>query len=441
MKCDFSRSTFQPNAGYSRVLMQQGRVQLDADWNEQVAIGVHQLRALARDLIGEHGGPKDNVGFEIGPGTSPNSLKSGDFAISPGHYYVQGVLCENPTQTTFLTQADLRSKELPIGSYIAYLDVWEREITPVQDATIREVALGGPDTAARARVVWQVRAVEAKDVDLTKRADVLTFFKNWLDAKLTRVRLRARAQKTSPANLDPCQVAPESRYRGLENQLYRVEIQSLNPPTFRWSRDNGSVIFPIVSLVSGDGKTVVRLEHLGRDQHSGLAPGDWVEVADDGSALDPAEKSALLSVLSVDRLERTATLQGVVSGGIGQETSRHPLLRRWDHSTLSKPSSLSNNLGLSVGTPNDWIDLEDGIQIQFESASAGYHVGDYWLIPARTATGNVEWPRSGATEIFQAPHGVTHHYAPLATLQIVNGGALGGLGELRNAFGPLAQPL
>ena len=38
MRGDFSRDTFDPVKHFSRVLQQQGRVQLDADWNEQTAI-------------------------------------------------------------------------------------------------------------------------------------------------------------------------------------------------------------------------------------------------------------------------------------------------------------------------------------------------------------------------------------------------------------------
>ena len=38
MKADLTRDTFHPLKHYSRVLMQQGRVQLDADMNEQAAI-------------------------------------------------------------------------------------------------------------------------------------------------------------------------------------------------------------------------------------------------------------------------------------------------------------------------------------------------------------------------------------------------------------------
>ena len=45
-----------------------------------------------------------------------------------------------------------------------------------------------------------------------------------------------------------------------------------------------------------------------------------------------------------------------------------------------------------------WIALEDGILIQFQpvqSPGTGantYRTGDYWLVPARVATGDVEWP-------------------------------------------------
>ena len=38
MKGDFSRDTFNPRKHYAGVLMQQGRVQIDADWNEQQSI-------------------------------------------------------------------------------------------------------------------------------------------------------------------------------------------------------------------------------------------------------------------------------------------------------------------------------------------------------------------------------------------------------------------
>ena len=63
MKADLTRESFNPLKHFSRVLMQQGRVQLDADWNEQADILLRYLRQLGTDIIGPHGGPKDN--FQI----------------------------------------------------------------------------------------------------------------------------------------------------------------------------------------------------------------------------------------------------------------------------------------------------------------------------------------------------------------------------------------
>ena len=70
MKGDFSRDTFDPLNNFSRVLLQQGRVQLDADFNEQAAILLHMLRRLTADLFGPYaivGGPD---AFRVAAATS-----------------------------------------------------------------------------------------------------------------------------------------------------------------------------------------------------------------------------------------------------------------------------------------------------------------------------------------------------------------------------------
>ena len=90
MKGDFSRNTFDPTRHYSRVLMQQGRVMLDADWNEQAAIMQDALRTLAKDLFGPHGGI--GTGFRIDLHDPTNN--QADFAIGAGCYYVDGIRCE-----------------------------------------------------------------------------------------------------------------------------------------------------------------------------------------------------------------------------------------------------------------------------------------------------------------------------------------------------------
>ena len=98
MKGDFTRFTYSQPDHYSRVLQQQGRVQLDADWNEQVEICAHRDVALAADLIGASGAPREGGGFAV------SCARGGDLKISAGRLYVGGTLCELETETTYLEQ-------------------------------------------------------------------------------------------------------------------------------------------------------------------------------------------------------------------------------------------------------------------------------------------------------------------------------------------------
>jgi hypothetical protein len=89
MKSDLTRDTFEPGKHLTRVIMQQGRVMLDADQNEQVSILLHYLWTLARDVLGPAAAPEAGGGFLLGP---PKEGSDGDFTISKGRYYVDGML-------------------------------------------------------------------------------------------------------------------------------------------------------------------------------------------------------------------------------------------------------------------------------------------------------------------------------------------------------------
>jgi len=158
MQADITRDTFDASNHYTRVLRQQGRVQLDADSNEQTAILLHYLQSLTADLIGPHGGPEYNLGFEVGSVEGDDK----DFTIGAGRYYIHGILCENESQeATYKNQPDFHPhNDLPDPPFLIYLDVWERHLTylEMEDmdgsvVSIRESALNGPDTATRAQVV------------------------------------------------------------------------------------------------------------------------------------------------------------------------------------------------------------------------------------------------------------------------------------------------
>src|SRR5262245_23655647 len=102
MKGDFTRFGFDRRKHFSRLLQQQGRVALDADANESAAILLHQLRTLTRDLFGPFGGPPDS-GFAL---SLDDESDRPVLWVGPGHYYVDGVLCENEDWVDYARQPD-----------------------------------------------------------------------------------------------------------------------------------------------------------------------------------------------------------------------------------------------------------------------------------------------------------------------------------------------
>ena len=94
MSVDFSRFTFQPWKDYVGVVMQQGRVQLDADWNEWVAELARRLQAGTMDTLG----PAE-AGRAVVPSTTPSGFEippsPATCSIGVGRVYVDGILVEN----------------------------------------------------------------------------------------------------------------------------------------------------------------------------------------------------------------------------------------------------------------------------------------------------------------------------------------------------------
>src|SRR5829696_1234067 len=95
---DISSSTFTASKHYTGVLKQQGRVDLDADWNEYVEIQDHLRRAMETDLMGGSGVPDKAGGFYISWDTSNKQLiVSADDSADPSRpsrIYVDSILCE-----------------------------------------------------------------------------------------------------------------------------------------------------------------------------------------------------------------------------------------------------------------------------------------------------------------------------------------------------------
>src|SRR6266536_1452403 len=444
MKGDLSSQTFRKGKRYSAVPMQQGRVQLDADTNEQQAIQRHHAETTATDVIGPTGAPKQGGGFQVGLTPDTRSL-----TLSPGRLYVDGILCEqtptempvqvvaaNPQQITVpgllldgwklaagqliriaaddrgpldvtVIAADEAQRRLTLsanvaafqgapglrlrrqvtietqpdyfaplpttlsGRYLAYLEVWQRHITALEDPEIRESALGGPDTTTRTKTVWQAKLLK---VDNT--ATCSTLGSGWPpDTGIVRGQLIA---STTPptTGAGPCVLPPTAGYHRLENQLYRVEVHQGGPRStarFKWSRDNGSVAASIESL---SGRTVT-IAGGGRDALSEFDQEHWVEVIDDRLELND-QRGQMAKVQSINPAQRQLQLEATTSPlptFSAADQPWHPKLRRWD-----QPETVGTENGIPMTAK---ADLEGGISV--EVTAGEYRAGDDWLIPARTA--------------------------------------------------------
>jgi hypothetical protein len=230
MRGDFSRKPFRRDLHDAALVHQQGRVWLDGDWNEDVFDRLEQNEREATDVIGPCGIPDDPTTpdddayyeIEVDPALGP-----GDFRIHAGRAYVDGILTLLDADTTYLTQPDLPNPPPIIPpadtkqlDAVVYLDVWRRLITYLEDESVREPALGGPDTVARLRTIGQIKVQPVpvnpdKPLTCDSAHDVLP-------RPGSGTLSTDQPADTEPE--DPCRLPDDALYTGRENRLYRVEI-------------------------------------------------------------------------------------------------------------------------------------------------------------------------------------------------------------------------
>lgn len=390
MKGDFTRRTFRPEKHYSSVRMQQGRMQLDADWNEQAEIQQYLARSQTRDLIGPSGVPAETPsGFAI-------QVRDGTLFIGPGHFYVSGILCENDQERRYHEQPDYPVAPLNIntalaaGGMLAYLDVWERHISGLEDADLIEVALGGADTATRSRVVCQVKLTPA-----ARPEDAMSLNLNTVTGRNdTRAGLSVRLDGDGP---------PAGNY------LYRLEIhqRSANGPTLKWSRENGSVV---AEWLGGRNPIEVR----GRTR---FAVNQIVELTDDTHELT-GQPGVLRRIQSIDEsggtqrltLEDTGNNLGALIDTFRDDNrSRKRKVRLWE----------SDELRFTPGT--EFPLPGSGLLVTFNAAN--YESGDAWVIPVRQRTAAPPVRADGE-----------HFFARLAHLAVPAAGQQAPVTDLRRRF-------
>ncbi|MGH1403996.1 MAG: DUF6519 domain-containing protein [Alphaproteobacteria bacterium] len=421
MKGDYTRFTFNPEKEYKGVLKQQGRVDLDSDWNEQQAIQTHYRETIAGDIIGASGAPEQNAGFRV-------SVDGGVPVFSDGRYYVDGTLCQNNVdEVSLLNQPHSPFSELPDtdGRYIAYLDVFDRHITSLEDNNIREVALNGPDTTTRIQNIWQVKLLRIGGAGASFHC--MSNNLNWSRLRMgSTAQLAAQAKASAAVNANPCVISPDAGYRRLENQLYRVEIHKGGTPaqsTWKWSRNNGA---QLAKWTGQDGNTL-KVSQSNVQAFGGFKNGQWIELTDDIRELreEPGTLVRIERVRNNEIIIEAATATGPTDLA---DFSSNPKIRGWD--------SVGELRVNQAGDDEGWILLEDGVQIKF--AEGRQKTGDYWVIPARTNTGDVEWPQKNGEPEFLKPHGPKHRCARLALLDF-DGGDWKVVSDCRDLFPALTD--
>ncbi|HET6642981.1 MAG TPA: DUF6519 domain-containing protein [Gaiellaceae bacterium] len=386
MKGDFSRWTFDPRKRFTAVLIQQGRQQVDSDWNEQAVMLEHLERTRFEDVVGSSAVP-DGVGFEVCVGAD------GAPALSAGRIYAGGLLCELDADTPISRVARRALRPEPGRTYLVYLDAWERHVTAIDDPGLVEVALGVAETSTRLQVAWTIDFIE--DVGDQGCAEAT--------ATMPKQGL-ARMTADAP-----------NGYLGTENHLYRVEIHdsgALGEATFKWSRHNGSVLFPVERLA---GPKSVRLGRSPVDPQT-ISVGDWLEIVG-------AEREQLGIAGMFARVEEwsESTREAVLDRDVSEQAAAtRPRARQWSHTA-----------GPTVSVEPSWIALEAGIRVRF--AGYDFRNGDYWTFPARVASQTVEWPSEAP------PQGVEHRLCPLALVTWDRAAVISRCRDCRRAFVPLTE--
>ena len=273
MTSDRARVTYDPSRRYHGVVAQQGRVSLEADWNEAQAIAGAELAARTLDVVGRTGSP--DRGYEITP-VADGDTATGDLLIRAGTLYVGGQRVWAGRDIRYADQPDWadhggdplwHDPAVPRDAHeLVYLLAREQEVGAVEDPVLRDVALGGPDTTQRLRVLPRVirHPTTAKTWE---EAWGRLIEERWrprgfgLDEASRALLASARLHVTA-FSTDGTEAADHGGYLGPDNQLIRVQIARVDHdgvPVLAWGYDNASFLYRLSSSVASASGTVLRL--------------------------------------------------------------------------------------------------------------------------------------------------------------------------------------
>ncbi len=414
MGADRARRSFDASRMYRSVVSQQGRVTLEADANEAEEIRTSESRAELVDIVGPAGTSDDGFRITVSGGGKPF-----DFGISAGTMYIGGNRVVQSEATTYEGQRGSEWVDYPAGSpapgpgpatlmpydELVYLVVSEQEVSATEDRVLREIALGGPDTAARTRLVQRVMRAPAASNDC--EASLAAAMKDYeLDATTARLtstgQLMVGLVPVAPPD-DECEPTAQAGFLGAENQLIRVQMTG--DRSLLWGYDNASFLYR--GRVQA-GRTSIELIGHPVDAFHQPRPDQWVEVLDIAVQLDAGERLAAavgvpfqLSSYDADR-----NMIGLPQQ-VAQLEKAEVFVRMWE-----------NNLPFTGdGTTKTELVRPEGDSTGLWVSTKGTAVpGDHWMVGVRPSA-----PQSILPERLHAgfcrPDGPNRWATPLAVLE------------------------
>jgi hypothetical protein len=437
MAGDRARVSYDPSRMWRGLIAQQGRVSLEADWNEAAMIADERDRQATLDVVGRFATP--DRGYEVtgvAPGGERARAATRDFVIEPGTLYVGGErLCltervlysEQPDWLDRSTDPMWQPAAAPDGEVpreLVYLLAAEQEASAVEDPSLSDVALGGPDTMQRRRILQRfVRCrIESDSCESSRETLDRSLGEQglMLDPESMRARSGARLKVSFPPGSAAATPAAPGGYLGADNQMIRVMVTSIDPgtgtPTIVWGFDNASFLYRVANPARGPEDTGTALTLVGAPVDSYHYPqrGQAVELLRDAVKLTEADYIAsptgVVSAVTAayDPVGKTLSVaqlpaesESYLNDYANRDQTPQPYLRVWQATAPAPPSQ-----PVLLGDTGVCVTLTTG---------EGFHVGDFWQFALRPIQPMIVYPER-YLQAPQPPDGPRTWACPLAVV-------------------------
>lgn len=438
MPGDRARVSYDPTRQWRGTVAQQGRVVIEADLNETETIIAERDRLTTLDVVGPVGTPDGGYQVTATPAGSPAPAIAGDLQIGPGTLYLGGERLDLDQPVSYSAQPDwLNFSSDPLwvppavpdsdgSSELVYLLAAEQEVSAVEDPALADVALGGPDTMQRLRVMQHFVRTPASSGSCgdawsglvgSLGGQGLTF--DPASMMLESTSTLQVSLTTEPGSPSLCEPVATGGYLGAENQMIRVMVTGVDKkgvPTIVWGFDNASFIYRLLAATidTSTGATTVTLASSPVDSFHYPALGQAVELLRDEVKLTAtdyiAAPTGFVSSLTsaYDPTSGQLTFTGPPPADYLSAATPQLYLRVWQ--------------ATAVAPANQAIPLDGtGLAVTLNSTTGAFHPGDFWTFAVRPIEPDIVYPARYLAAP-QPPEGPRTWACPIAVLTW-NGGS------------------